>query len=159
MLFWKCLVFVWLEIFQVIKKLRTNCCLKICCVYIHLHILALEEAVSILHPPFSESPMSRLEPKLFWSLQSQRVPLSDASLFLITFYSLQETIWGGCARNILWLLFLLFQSIHRSLLFLSLVIAVPCSALIWKFTLERRENCIHTHCLSLSQAWGCTDEL
>lgn len=49
--------------------------------------------------PFSESPMSRLEPKIFWSLQSQRVSLSDACLFFIAFYSLQETIWGGCARN------------------------------------------------------------
>lgn len=47
----------------------------------------------------SESPMPRLEPKLFWSLQSQRVPLSGACLFLTAFYSLQETIWGGCARN------------------------------------------------------------
>lgn len=35
MLFWQCLVFVWLEIFQVIKKLHTNCCLKIYCVYIY----------------------------------------------------------------------------------------------------------------------------
>lgn len=34
MLFWQCLVFVWLEIFQVIKKLHTNCCLKIYCVYL-----------------------------------------------------------------------------------------------------------------------------
>lgn len=46
-----------------------------------------------------ESPMPRLEPKLLWSLQSQRVPRSDACLFLIASYSLQETIWGGCARN------------------------------------------------------------
>lgn len=47
----------------------------------------------------SESPMPRLEPKLFWSLQSQRVPLSGAWFFITAFYSLQETIWGGCARN------------------------------------------------------------
>lgn len=47
----------------------------------------------------SESPMPRLEPKLFWSLQSQRVPLSGTCLFFIAFYSLQETIWGDCARN------------------------------------------------------------
>lgn len=38
-------------------------------------------------------------PKLFESLQSQRVPLNGACLFLIAFYSFQEAIWGGCSRN------------------------------------------------------------
>lgn len=47
----------------------------------------------------SESPLPRLEPKLFWSLQSQRVSFSSASLFLLAFNSLQETVWGGCARD------------------------------------------------------------
>lgn len=43
--------------------------------------------------------MPRLVPKLFKSPESQRVPLNGAYLFLIAFYSLQETIWGGCSRN------------------------------------------------------------
>lgn len=107
MLFWQCLVFVWLEIFQVIKKLHTNCCLKIYCVYIYFAYFGFRGGSFKSPSPLSESPMSRLEPKLFWSLQSQRGPLSDACLFLITFYSLQETIWGGCARNIVIIIFII----------------------------------------------------
>lgn len=100
MLFWQCLMFIWLEIFQVIKKLHTNCCFKIYCVYIYSVYFGFGEGCFNSPSSLSESPMSGLKPKLFWSLQSQRLPLSDACLFLIAFCSLQEAIWGGCARNI-----------------------------------------------------------
>lgn len=60
MLFWQYLVFVWLEIFQVIKKLHTNCCLKIYCV--HIYFVYFDFGGGCFNSPssLSESPMSRL---------------------------------------------------------------------------------------------------